>query len=250
MLCDPRDLRIHIGQLASGFSARNTRAVSTARDAYDAWGKSMAHTGTTAQPYQFVGQLGYYTHWQDENLTLLQLGVRFYDPQVGRFGQRDNLEPDGRQNAYAYVEGNPQTLVDPQGLKAGPRPRPRPECRGTDRHRPPTCPAGQTPVFLTCFTGAGTGGTWGNAAVYCTREQARREGFCCRNYSQPLCPIGTTLNVPGYGEARVGTCGCGQTKDHPSPNNWLDLWASDCKGRTCWVCISLPSECTPGGAPR
>jgi len=58
---------------------------------YDAWGKLMEHiehTGCIDQPYQFAGQLGYYTHWQDENLTLLQLGVRFYDPEAGRFGQK------------------------------------------------------------------------------------------------------------------------------------------------------------------
>jgi len=116
MLCDPRDLRIHIGQLASGFSARNTGAVSTAWDAYDAWGKSMAHTGTTTQPYQFVGQLGYYTHWQDENLALLQLGVRFYDPEIGRFTQRDAARLD-RECAYAYTGNSPVYWVDPRGLR-------------------------------------------------------------------------------------------------------------------------------------
>lgn len=37
----------------------------------------------------FVGQLGCYTHYQDANLDLLQLGVRFYDPESGRFTQVD-----------------------------------------------------------------------------------------------------------------------------------------------------------------
>jgi len=76
----------------------------------------MARTGTTAQPYQFVGQMGYHTHWQDENLTLLQLGVRFYDPEAGRFGQRDAAED--RSDRYAYADNSPAAFVDPLGMSA------------------------------------------------------------------------------------------------------------------------------------
>jgi len=73
------------------------------------------HTGCIDQPYQFVGQLGYYTHVQDANLPLLQLGVRFYDPQVGRFGQRDPLLiPASR---YAYCQDKPLIFSDPTGCK-------------------------------------------------------------------------------------------------------------------------------------
>jgi hypothetical protein len=53
---------------------------------YDAWAKLISHEGSTNQPYEYVGQLGYYTHWQDANMDgMLQLGVRDYDPSVGRF---------------------------------------------------------------------------------------------------------------------------------------------------------------------
>jgi len=103
---------------ALGSTRLLTDAMGTVTDtyAYDAWGNLMAHNGTTAQPYQFVGQLGYYTHWQDANLTLLQLGVRFYDPEIGRFGQRDPIQ-DG-MNWYAYVRNSPVSWVDPAGLNA------------------------------------------------------------------------------------------------------------------------------------
>ena len=92
-----------------------TDAMGTVTDtyAYDAWGNLMAHAGTTAQPYQFVGQLGYYTHWQDENLAVLQLGVRFYDPQAGRFGQVDALREGLSWLEYAH--GRPTYFVDPSG---------------------------------------------------------------------------------------------------------------------------------------
>jgi len=94
-----------------------TDATGTVTDtyAYDAWGNLMARTGTTTQPYQFVGELGYHTHWQDAHLTLLQLGIRFYDPQVGRFGQRDPAAE--WLSHYPYAADNPQYLVDPDGSK-------------------------------------------------------------------------------------------------------------------------------------
>ena len=82
--------------------------------AYDAWGNA-THNGETAQPYQYVGQLGYYTHVQDENFDLLQLGVRLYDPEVGRFTQRDPVRHG--ENWYAYVGNAPLHNVDPLGLK-------------------------------------------------------------------------------------------------------------------------------------
>ena len=103
----------HFDALGSTRLLTDVTGTVTDTYAYDAWGKSMAHTGTTTQPYQFVGQLGYYTHWQDENLALLQLGVRFYDPQAGRFGQRDPIK-DG-MNWYAYVRNLPTLLTDPSG---------------------------------------------------------------------------------------------------------------------------------------
>ena len=57
---------------------------------YDAWGNLIDRSGVTAQPYLYVGQLGYYTHYQDSNVSdLLQLGVRFYEPEARRFTQRD-----------------------------------------------------------------------------------------------------------------------------------------------------------------
>jgi RHS repeat-associated protein len=83
---------------------------------YDAWGNvTPGQNNVTSQPYQYVGQLGYYTHYQDSNLPLLQLGVRFYDPGTGRFGQVDPLV-DGL-NAYMYVKDRPTVGTDPNGLQ-------------------------------------------------------------------------------------------------------------------------------------
>jgi len=65
-----------------------------------------------------VGELGYYTHHQDANLDLLQLGVRFYDPEIGRFTQRDPVYDPMDGSAYPYVENRPTLSTDPAGLKS------------------------------------------------------------------------------------------------------------------------------------
>ena len=63
-----------------------------------------------------MGQLGYYTHYQEPEFRLLQLGVRFYDAEVGRFGQADIFASDDT-SVYLYADGKPYLFVDPSGLK-------------------------------------------------------------------------------------------------------------------------------------
>ncbi len=211
--------------------------------------QSLWHEGDTNsvdQPYQYVGQLGYYTHYQEPDFGLLDLGVRFYDPQTGRFTRRDPVQQEGMSD-YLYVNGRCTMDTDPDGLA----PRGKPHCSSKDRNAPPQCPAGQTRVFVTCYdSNDGTGGSWGSGAVYC--ENYKQAGCKCKNqggYHQGLCNFGTRLSVPGYGDLTIRTCGCGQhTKNQPSPNNWIDLWYSNCGGfQSCWVCMQLASGCTPGG---
>jgi len=74
----------------------------------------VSQEGSTEQPYQYVGRFGYYTHYQIPSWPVLQLGVRFYDPRVGRFTQEDPIG-DGL-NWYGYVGGNPLAWIDPWGL--------------------------------------------------------------------------------------------------------------------------------------
>jgi len=90
---------------------------------YTPWGEivtsgSRASTiGTTANPYRYVGELGYYYHHQDAGLQdWLQLGVRFYQPEIGRFERRDPALP---RAPYDYASGAPLFAIDPNGMLPG-----------------------------------------------------------------------------------------------------------------------------------
>ena len=86
---------------------------------YGAWGAVLNTPQSNLKPYQYVGQLGYYQHSSDRGTAmhdLLQLGVRFYDRDMGRFTQRD---PE-RQSIVGWLYGGNQPLryVDPSGTIA------------------------------------------------------------------------------------------------------------------------------------
>jgi RHS repeat-associated protein len=107
----------HFDELGSTRLLTDGSGNVTDKYAYDAYGSLLAHdrsAGSVSQPYQYVGQLGYYAHYMEPDFGLLQLGVRFYDAEVGRFTQRD---PARRGlSSYAFLAGNPTARVDPLGL--------------------------------------------------------------------------------------------------------------------------------------
>jgi RHS repeat-associated protein len=76
---------------------------------YEAFGNSMGSTGSTPNPYRYVGSLGYY---QTGN-SLMHLGARYYLPEVGRFVQRDAVRIGP---PYAYALNTPTKYGDPNGL--------------------------------------------------------------------------------------------------------------------------------------
>jgi len=106
----------HFDALGSTRMITDYRGNVTDTYAYDAWGNvaHAAYAGSVEQPYQFVGLWGYYSHHQDANLMLLQLGVRFYSPEIGRFTQRDTVVRH-TESAYSYADNRVSLLVDPKG---------------------------------------------------------------------------------------------------------------------------------------
>ena len=58
------------------------------------------------------------THYHDDETDLIYAKNRYYDPELGRFLNRDPIEEAGRPNLYGYVDNGPINAVDPHGLFA------------------------------------------------------------------------------------------------------------------------------------
>jgi RHS repeat-associated protein len=77
----------------------------------DTFGRLIASSGTTPNSYRFGAAWGYITDTPGSGL--LQLGARYYWPEIGRFIQQDPIG-DGI-NWYAYADNNPVRYLDADG---------------------------------------------------------------------------------------------------------------------------------------
>ena len=78
------------------------------------WQASLG-SDTNPTPYGYGGQAGYYT---DSETGLCAVLWRYYDPNTGRWLNRDPIGYAGGRNLYAYCGGNPVGRLDPLGLAA------------------------------------------------------------------------------------------------------------------------------------
>lgn len=67
-----------------------------------------------------VGGLGYQSGWTDPVTDRVTMGTRWYDPGQSRFISHDSVRLDpvpasGAANAFAYADGNPLAVTDPDG---------------------------------------------------------------------------------------------------------------------------------------
>ena len=87
-------------------------ASGTVTDTYDmdTFGAARGSTGSTPNPYRFGAAWGYIT----DPSGFLQLGARYYWPEVGRFVSQDPIQDE--VDWYVYVKGNPGVGIDPEGL--------------------------------------------------------------------------------------------------------------------------------------
>ncbi len=81
---------------------------------YEAFGTSLGGSGSTVNPFQFIGQLGYY---RDAASGLYYVRDRVYDPVTGRWVSRDRIGfASGDPNPHRYVWNNPTFYIDPSGM--------------------------------------------------------------------------------------------------------------------------------------
>jgi RHS repeat-associated protein len=99
----------------NGDLGHNFLDISAHLDLYgsQAYGRSLTNANTLDGPDNSIGYGGY--HW-DEELGMWLSRHRVYDPELGRWVQRDPAGYVDGMSLYAYVQGNPFSFVDPMGL--------------------------------------------------------------------------------------------------------------------------------------
>ena len=109
-----RDYRIITDQIGSVRLVVNTETgEEMQRIDYDEWGQITQDTNPGFQPFGFAGGL------YDPDTGLTRFGARDYDAQTGRWTVKDPILFEGGEvGLYSYVNGNPLSLIDPEGLTA------------------------------------------------------------------------------------------------------------------------------------
>ena len=98
-------------QLGSTRKLLDSNQGTTDSYSYYAFGEARTSSGSTTNPFNFVGRLGYYS---DASSSLQYLRGRYYAPGYGRFG---SVDPIGRgELRYAYVGNRVLVASDPSGL--------------------------------------------------------------------------------------------------------------------------------------
>ena len=104
--------------LGSTIQLANSTGSVTDTYLYDSFGNTLLASGSTLNPFRFVGPLGYY---YDSDLVVYYIRARYYDPATGRFRSGDPLTTERILNVakffvYAYAKNNPCVYTDPSGL--------------------------------------------------------------------------------------------------------------------------------------
>ena len=99
-------------------------AIQTGAVAYTAFGEVIGDASTLGTRYQYASRYGYESDLLTlagvspnlPDITLQHVGWRWYQPDLGRFVQRDPIGIMGGLNVYEYVHSGPLSRVDPLGL--------------------------------------------------------------------------------------------------------------------------------------
>jgi RHS repeat-associated protein len=210
------------------------------RRSYDAFGvrRNPQWGKPPAAPQASNVNMGFTGHEPDE-LGLVNMKGRIYDPKLGRFLMTDPLvsRPFFSQswNAYSYVLNNPLKYVDPSGFEEEEKKQAREELSSRGSYITDTGTTGYTEVWTYTY-GANGGG-----------------GYPADNVK----PASTGPSAPGDGASEAGPIGA--VDDTSVKNHPLDPQGAPEKGRVrtvaeralvevvSWGCLA--SVCRPTGEP-
>ncbi|MCD4779486.1 MAG: hypothetical protein K8S27_02905, partial [Candidatus Omnitrophica bacterium] len=97
----------NVGQMLN-----STTGAIEAHYEYDPYGNSVLSTGALASsnPYRFS------TKYLDDEFNLYYYGYRYYDPETGRWLNRDPIDEQGGLNLYVLLNNNSINSIDHLGL--------------------------------------------------------------------------------------------------------------------------------------
>ncbi len=108
----------HFDRTGSTLALTDASGAVTGSYAYTPYGKILGHTGTSSQPFTFVGRWGVR---QDPSTSsgLYHTRARYYDAVTARFISREPIWPNTARpkqiNPYQYALGNPISFIDRTG---------------------------------------------------------------------------------------------------------------------------------------
>jgi len=109
-LCDSTTSFYHHDALGSTLALTDGNEAITDTCRYYAFGGTLTSSGSTINPYQYVGNLGYYN---EPALSMQYLRARYYQPSSGRFVSIDPTRQG--PSWYVYASNKPLSFLDPSG---------------------------------------------------------------------------------------------------------------------------------------
>jgi RHS repeat-associated protein len=108
---------LHFDRSGSTLALTDTTGTVTDAYAYTPYGELLEHSGSSEQPFTFVGKWG--VRREGASGHLYQMRARYYDAAAARFISRDPIWPTLRNprglNPYQYAYNTPITNVDSTG---------------------------------------------------------------------------------------------------------------------------------------
>ena len=130
----PGTLYVHVDHLGSVDVLTNESGTPVEKRSYDPFGqrRNPAWGGPVQASFPNLTTVGFTGQEADNELGLVNMKGRMYDPKVGRFLTTDPVVSDPLSsqhwNPYSYVGNNPLNFVDPTGFEGEDKqPRPDPD---------------------------------------------------------------------------------------------------------------------------
>ncbi|MBL8820689.1 MAG: RHS repeat-associated core domain-containing protein [Planctomyces sp.] len=103
---------LHADALGTTRLLTSTAGATTDTYLLDAWGNPVSSTGSTVNPFRWVGRSGYYT---DAITGLIYVRARMYMPTIARWSSVDPLGFVDGPNLFSYGQLRPPLVADPGG---------------------------------------------------------------------------------------------------------------------------------------